>query len=50
MVSLKSDLQVRDDGFRAKKIAVTPRIGISKSVERPLRYVVAENHFVSGKN
>jgi 3-methyladenine DNA glycosylase Mpg len=50
MVLPKSDLQVRDDGFRVKKIAVTPRIGINKSSELPLRYVIEENHFVSGKS
>ncbi|MBZ5530497.1 MAG: DNA-3-methyladenine glycosylase [Acidobacteriia bacterium] len=49
MVSPKSDLQVRDDGFRAKKIAVTTRIGIRKSAEMPLRYVIAGNQFVSKK-
>jgi len=47
MASPKSDLQVRDGGFRVKKIAVTPRIGISKSAEKPLRYVIAGNKFVS---
>jgi DNA-3-methyladenine glycosylase len=47
MASAKSDLQVRDDGFRARKIAVTPRIGINKSAEMPLRYVIAGNRFVS---
>ncbi len=47
MASPKSDLQVRDDCFRAKQIAVTPRIGISKSAEKPLRYVIAGNKFVS---
>lgn len=47
MVSPKSDLQVRDGGFRVKKIAVTPRIGINKSPELPLRYMIAENRFVS---
>src|SRR5262249_30554968 len=31
MVSRRSDLQVRDDGFRAGKIAVTARVGIVKS-------------------
>jgi DNA-3-methyladenine glycosylase len=50
MVSAKSDLQVRDDGYRVKKVAVTPRIGINKSSELPLRYVIEENHFVSGKS
>jgi DNA-3-methyladenine glycosylase len=47
MVAPKSDLQVRDDGFRVRKVAVTPRIGISKSSELPLRYVIAGNKFIS---
>jgi DNA-3-methyladenine glycosylase len=42
-----SDLQVRDDGFRVAKIAVTPRIGITKAPEMPLRYVIAGNPFLS---
>ena len=27
---------------------ITPRIGIVKSAEHPLRYLIAENPFVSG--
>jgi DNA-3-methyladenine glycosylase len=49
MVSPASDLQVMDDGFRPEEIAVTQRIGITKSTEMPLRYVVAGNAFVSRK-
>ncbi|HKF23544.1 MAG TPA: DNA-3-methyladenine glycosylase [Candidatus Angelobacter sp.] len=47
LVSTRSDLRVMDDGSRAGKIAVTPRVGIVKSAEMPLRYVLAENLFVS---
>jgi DNA-3-methyladenine glycosylase len=47
MVSPRSDLQVVEDGFRAEEISVTPRIGITKSAELPLRYVIAKNRFVS---
>jgi DNA-3-methyladenine glycosylase len=47
MVSTESDLQVIDDGYKVQEIAVTPRIGITKSVEMPLRYVIAGNQFVS---
>ncbi|HEY7403178.1 MAG TPA: DNA-3-methyladenine glycosylase [Candidatus Angelobacter sp.] len=47
MVSRQSDLQVMQDGFKTGRVAVTPRIGISKSAELPLRYVIAENRFVS---
>jgi 3-methyladenine DNA glycosylase Mpg len=44
-----SDLQVMSDGFRVKEVAVTQRIGITKSAELPLRYVIAGNAFVSKK-
>ena len=49
MVSSDSDLQVMDDGFNVEKVAVTPRIGITKSADLPLRYVIAGNRFVSTK-
>jgi DNA-3-methyladenine glycosylase len=35
-----SPLQVLDDGFRPASILATPRIGISKAIDRPLRFVV----------
>jgi DNA-3-methyladenine glycosylase len=38
---------VMDDGFEAGEIAVTARIGITKAAEKPLRYVIAGNEFVS---
>jgi DNA-3-methyladenine glycosylase len=47
MVSATSDLQVMDHGYEAGEISVTPRIGITKSMEMPLRYVIAGNGFVS---
>ncbi|SRR5258708_27171595 len=49
LVSAKSDLQVVDDGFPFGTILVTPRIGITKSADMPLRYVLAGNSFVSEK-
>ena len=49
MVSSASDLQVMDDGFHVETIAVTPRIGITKSADLPLRYVISGNRFVSSK-
>ncbi len=42
-----SDLWFADDGYRPERIAATPRIGITKAVERPLRFVIAGNPFVS---
>jgi len=38
-----SPLQVLDDGFRPASILVTPRIGISKAIDRPLRFVAGAN-------
>jgi DNA-3-methyladenine glycosylase len=47
-VSPKSDLRIGDDGYRARRVLVTPRIGIAKSAAMPLRYLLAGNRFVSG--
>jgi DNA-3-methyladenine glycosylase len=44
----RSGLFIADDGYRVGRILVTPRIGITKAAERPLRYVIAGNEFVSG--
>jgi DNA-3-methyladenine glycosylase len=49
MLSPESDLQVMSDGFSVQEVAVTPRIGITKAAELPLRYVIAGNMFVSRK-
>ena len=49
LVSPTSDLKLVDDGFRVEKIRETPRIGITKSVDLPFRYSIAESLFVSGK-
>jgi DNA-3-methyladenine glycosylase len=43
----RSDLFIADDGFRPQRIEVTPRIGITKAVAHPLRYIIAGNKFVS---
>ena len=45
----RSDLWFADDGFRPERIVATPRIGITKAVDQPLRFVIAGNPFVSGK-
>jgi DNA-3-methyladenine glycosylase len=43
-----SDLFIADDGYSPGRILVTPRVGISKAAERPLRYVIPDNQFLSG--
>jgi DNA-3-methyladenine glycosylase len=48
LVNSESDLQIADDGYRARGVVVTPRIGITKSAGEPLRYMIAGNPFVSG--
>ena len=49
LTTSRSDLWLADDGFRPERILATPRIGITKAVERPLRFSIAGNAFVSGK-
>jgi DNA-3-methyladenine glycosylase len=49
LTSPDSGLWIGDDGFRARNIQITPRIGISKAADRPLRYILAGNVFVSGR-
>ena len=47
LTSARSDLRIVDDGYHVHRVVVTPRIGIAKSAERPLRYLIAGNPFVS---
>ncbi len=49
LINPRSDLRIVDDGYRVRRATVTPRIGIVKSAEQPLRYFVAGNLFVSGR-
>jgi DNA-3-methyladenine glycosylase len=49
LVGQRSDLRIVDDGYRVRRVTVTPRIGIVKSAEQPLRYFIAGNPFVSGR-
>jgi DNA-3-methyladenine glycosylase len=44
-----SDLWIGEDGFQVNAIAETARVGITKSVDELLRFVVVGNAFVSGK-
>lgn len=45
----QSDLRIVDDGYKPRKIARGPRVGITKAAEEPLRYVIEGNPFVSGR-
>jgi DNA-3-methyladenine glycosylase len=45
----RSDLVLADNGFRPRKIALTPRVGIRKATRRRLRYLIAGNAFVSAR-
>ena len=47
LTSAKSDLWIGDDGYSPRHIAVTQRIGITKATDMPLRYIIADSHFVS---
>jgi DNA-3-methyladenine glycosylase len=49
LTTAESDLWLGDDGFRARGIVLSPRIGITKAAEQPLRYFLAGNPFVSGR-
>jgi DNA-3-methyladenine glycosylase len=49
LISTRSDLCIVDDGDRVRGVTVTPRIGIVKSAEQPLRYFISGNPFVSGR-
>jgi DNA-3-methyladenine glycosylase len=48
LTGLDSDLWISDDGYRPTAVLSTVRIGISKAADRPLRYFIAGNPFVSG--
>jgi len=48
LLSRRSFLQVRDDGFVISEVQVTPRIGISHAVDWPLRFSIPGHPCVSG--
>ena len=39
----ESPLQILDDGYRPISILATPRVGITKAIDKPLRFVMSEN-------
>ena len=49
LTSPGSGLWIGQDGFHATTIQITPRIGITKATDQPLRYVLAGNPFLSGR-
>jgi 3-methyladenine DNA glycosylase Mpg len=49
LVSPESDLQILNDGFKPEAIRETARIGITKSIDLPLRFSIAGSPYVSGK-
>jgi DNA-3-methyladenine glycosylase len=49
LTSAKSPLGIYDDGYRCGEISVTPRIGIRKAADLPLRFFLARNSCVSAR-
>jgi len=49
LTSRASDLWLAGDGFHPERIVATPRVGITKAVERPLRFAITGNAYVSGR-
>jgi len=49
LVDPASPLQVRDDGYTAGEVLVTPRIGINDAVDWPLRFALRRNECVPGQ-
>jgi DNA-3-methyladenine glycosylase len=49
LTDASSDLFLAEDGYPTPRVLITARVGITKAADRPLRYVIAGNEFVSGK-
>ncbi len=48
LTSSGSPLWIGCDGHHTRSVVLTPRVGITKAAEHPLRYFLAGNPFVSG--
>ena len=49
LTSSGSRLWIADDGSPRGSVGITPRIGITKAADQPLRYLLAGNAFISGR-
>ena len=43
-----SRIQILNDGVRPERIEITPRIGISKAADLPLRFVLSKDYIMAG--
>ena len=48
LTNATGSLWIGDDAYRTRNIVTTPRIGITKAADMPLRYLLGGNPFVSG--
>jgi DNA-3-methyladenine glycosylase len=48
LTSPSSPLQVREDGYKVSEVRVTPRIGINRAIDWPLRFTLPGHPCVSG--
>src|SRR6202142_1715264 len=50
LTSRTSSLGIAEGGYRPRGIRTSPRIGITNAADKPLRYFLDGNPFVSGRN